>query len=209
MEPYWHETRIDQVIGRAIRINSHIDLPPEERTVNVYRFHSVFNSTQRKEAQEDLSTDEYIYDLAQKKIRITNQIKEVMKEIAVDCKLNQKFNEKNIKCFSFGEDVAGQTYKTRLEEDIVYSKENVYEKKKKTTEIMFMDKNKNIYRINLKDKKIFEFNNKEMKKEIKPIPKNLIKVAVDIETNDVYDFTSVKSGNPIQLGVIDESGKVV
>jgi superfamily II DNA or RNA helicase len=209
MEPYWHETRIDQVIGRAIRINSHIDLPPEERTVDVYRFHSVFTPSQKKDAQEDLSTDEYIYDLAQKKIRITNQIKQVMKEIAVDCKLNQKYNNKDIKCFSFGEDVAGQTYKTRLEEDIVYSKENVYEKKKKTTEVMFMDKDKQIYRINLKDKKIFDFNNKEMKKEIKPIPKNLIKVAVDTETNEVYDFSSVKSGNPIELGVIDENGKVV
>jgi superfamily II DNA or RNA helicase len=209
MEPYWHETRIDQVIGRAIRINSHVDLPPEDRTVDVYRFHSVFTPEQRKEAQEDLTTDEYIYDLAQKKIRITNQIKQVMKEIAVDCKLNQKFNNKDIKCFSFGDDVSGQTYKTRLEEDIVYSKENVYEKKKKATEVMFMDKDKQIYRINLKDKKIFNFNNKEMKNEIKPIPKNLIKVAVDTQTNDVYDFNSVKTGNPIQLGVIDDNGKVV
>ena len=27
MEPYWYETRIQQVIGRAARYNSHIDLP--------------------------------------------------------------------------------------------------------------------------------------------------------------------------------------
>ena len=33
MEPYWHEVRIQQVIGRAIRLRSHKDLPDAEQTV--------------------------------------------------------------------------------------------------------------------------------------------------------------------------------
>ena len=40
MEPYWHPVRTDQVIGRARRICSHKDLPPELRTVEVF---NVFN----------------------------------------------------------------------------------------------------------------------------------------------------------------------
>lgn len=35
MEPHWNPARHDQVIGRAIRINSHITLPEAERTVRI------------------------------------------------------------------------------------------------------------------------------------------------------------------------------
>ena len=38
MEPYWHPVRISQVIGRARRINSHIDLPKELQTVKVFMY---------------------------------------------------------------------------------------------------------------------------------------------------------------------------
>ena len=37
LEPHFHEVRIQQVIGRAVRFRSHITLPPEERTVTVHR----------------------------------------------------------------------------------------------------------------------------------------------------------------------------
>ena len=43
MEPYWNQVRIEQVIGRGVRRNSHIDLPPEERTVEIFRYFSVFS----------------------------------------------------------------------------------------------------------------------------------------------------------------------
>ena len=36
MEPYWNLVRLNQVIGRAARICSHIKLPLEERNVSVY-----------------------------------------------------------------------------------------------------------------------------------------------------------------------------
>ena len=35
MEPYWHEIRIEQVIGRAIRFCSHKNLPLNERYVDI------------------------------------------------------------------------------------------------------------------------------------------------------------------------------
>ena len=38
MEPHWNMTRIEQVIGRAIRICSHTDLPKNEWIVDVYSY---------------------------------------------------------------------------------------------------------------------------------------------------------------------------
>ncbi len=43
MEPYWNDVRTSQVKGRAIRICSHSELPPSERTVDVYSYVSVFS----------------------------------------------------------------------------------------------------------------------------------------------------------------------
>ena len=40
-EPYWHEVRIIQMIGRAIRQCSHKYLPLKERHVDIYRYRSV------------------------------------------------------------------------------------------------------------------------------------------------------------------------
>jgi hypothetical protein len=42
MEPYWNDVRLKQVKGRAIRIGSHLDLPPEDRNVSIYTYVSVF-----------------------------------------------------------------------------------------------------------------------------------------------------------------------
>jgi len=44
LEPYWNYVRINQVFGRAIRLKSHVELPPDERTVEEYLYLSVFPS---------------------------------------------------------------------------------------------------------------------------------------------------------------------
>lgn len=38
LEPYWNETRREQVIGRARRIKSHVHLPREQQTVKVFNY---------------------------------------------------------------------------------------------------------------------------------------------------------------------------
>ena len=38
MEPFWNYIRVDQVLGRAIRMRSHIDLPVNERNVEQYLY---------------------------------------------------------------------------------------------------------------------------------------------------------------------------
>jgi hypothetical protein len=53
LEPYWHPVRIEQVVGRARRICSHQDLPPELRTVQVFMYLMVYSPTQLKPLSKD------------------------------------------------------------------------------------------------------------------------------------------------------------
>jgi hypothetical protein len=42
MEPFWNDVRMAQVKGRAVRICSHMELEPQERTVEIYTYVTVF-----------------------------------------------------------------------------------------------------------------------------------------------------------------------
>lgn len=112
MEPYWNPVRIQQVIGRAVRIKSHFgnekfSLKENERNVEIYIYISSFD---KKYFQEDYSwlrldnfqtSDQKVYEIASNKQKITDGLFTLMKEASVDCELNSQDNE-NIDCFSFG-----------------------------------------------------------------------------------------------------------
>jgi SNF2 family DNA or RNA helicase len=70
MEPHWNEPRIEQVMGRAIRIGSHSHLPKEERHVKIQRF----LSTPREEGilfkNRPMGADEYLTMLSNKKEKL-------------------------------------------------------------------------------------------------------------------------------------------
>jgi superfamily II DNA or RNA helicase len=95
LEPYWNQSRLEQVIGRAIRYCSHKDLPEEERYVKVY----IYIATHPKENE---TIDEYIYKLSQNKNKIIKQFELALKESAIDCKIFKRANvykgEEDIKC---------------------------------------------------------------------------------------------------------------
>jgi hypothetical protein len=98
MEPFWNETRIMQLIGRAIRQCYHKDLPMEERTVDVFRYKSVKNNGEP-------TVDEKIEDLANRKQILIESFLMTVKEAAVDCKLFENHNMMSGKyqCFQFNE----------------------------------------------------------------------------------------------------------
>lgn len=60
MEPYWNDVRLTQVKGRAVRICSHMDLPPAERTVEVYTYISVFGPQAQTTKEGPFKIDENI-----------------------------------------------------------------------------------------------------------------------------------------------------
>lgn len=208
MDPYWHDVRIDQVIGRANRFMSHIDLPEKDRTVDVFRYMSVLPKGAKYEEKE--STDQYIYEIAMKKLRVTEEIKRTLKEIAVDCVLNAVDNEKDIRCFSFGLDARGLAYKADLKEDYVYGKTEIGTKTvSKKLEPMFLDSDNNLIWADKKKKKLCYFNNKECKNPLEKAPKKVRKVGVDMKTLEVFDIEGVSYGNLIKLGIVSENGKLV
>ena len=118
LDPHWNEVRIEQVIGRAIRQNSHSDLPEEERYVDVFRYIAI-----RKNKKQ--TTDENIQGLANKKKMLIDSFLTPMKEVAVDCELFRSHNIKNkeYECFKFNENSLfdkqiGPAYKVNPIQDI-------------------------------------------------------------------------------------------
>jgi hypothetical protein len=48
VEHHWSNIRLEQVIGRVNRFNSHIDLPYEKRTVDIYKYVTIFGENLKK-----------------------------------------------------------------------------------------------------------------------------------------------------------------
>jgi superfamily II DNA or RNA helicase len=118
LEPYWHETRMMQMIGRAIRMCSHKELPMNERHVDVYRYKSV------RANEGKWTTDQRIEDLARGKQGLVESFMDALKEAAVDCAFNKPHNAlvQNFKCFQFEEqslfdDQIGPAYKDDINDD--------------------------------------------------------------------------------------------
>ena len=59
LEPFWNYVRIDQVLGRAIRMKSHTQLPKEDRNVEQYLYLSILpNGDNLKDVYKSLINDE-------------------------------------------------------------------------------------------------------------------------------------------------------
>jgi hypothetical protein len=92
MEPWYNMSKVEQVLGRAIRNFSHKLLPFVERNVQIF-----LHSTMLKKREEE-SADLYIYRTAEKKAEKIGKVTRVLKENAIDCIVNNaqlNFNYKN------------------------------------------------------------------------------------------------------------------
>ena len=112
VEPYWHPVRSEQVIGRARRICSHKNLPRELQTINVFLYLTVMSEAQknsrdniqiitqdlsRRDQRTPVTTDEYLYEIANMKEAVNSQILKAVKETAIDCSLYK--NTENLVCY--------------------------------------------------------------------------------------------------------------
>ena len=95
LEPYWNNQLIEQVIGRAVRFCSHRDVPKRNRKVDIYLYLSIYKNNKN-------TVDQYIWDIANNKQDIIDKFELVMKQSAIDCKLNYNSNviskKNDIKC---------------------------------------------------------------------------------------------------------------
>ena len=110
MEPYWNNVRLQQVIGRAIRLCSHMNLPWDDRTVDVFTYLSVFSSQQKAEGSKTLmmvdksmTTDQMIFDIATKKQKLADGLFEIAQTAATDCQIHYHEHGAATQCFKFAE----------------------------------------------------------------------------------------------------------
>jgi superfamily II DNA or RNA helicase len=78
MEPHWNESKINQIIGRAIRYDSHKALKESDRTVLIVRWISVFGYKIPYE-----TADEYLVSIAISKDKMFQQFDSIIKEISI------------------------------------------------------------------------------------------------------------------------------
>jgi len=84
LEPYWNVSRLEQVIGRAVRFCSHKDVDKDNRVVKIFLY---LACSPKKEP----TVDQHIYKMALEKDSLINQFYDVLKRNAVDFYL---FNNK-------------------------------------------------------------------------------------------------------------------
>lgn len=85
LQGHWQLTNEEQIIGRAIRHCSHIDLMREGYVmpeVKVYRYVSTFGYTNKK---KNKTIEERIYQEAEKKLILVKKVEQILIESAIDC----------------------------------------------------------------------------------------------------------------------------
>ena len=208
MEPYWNQVRIDQVIGRGVRRNSHIDLPENERNVEVYRYFSVLSKRNKNLSKETNSTDEYMDLVSMKKQYIIDELLQIMKECAFDCILNSADVKGEYRCFTFGEDAEGMAYLPSLSSNLVHSRTVNETKKEKISYVKAVYCDGYIYRIDMKNKKFYLFKDNKNKNVTLDV-KKCKPVYINKTTDDIYDAKSVLAGNPLKIGKMNTESKFI
>ena len=98
VEPYWNRIRIDQVIGRADRTCSHIELPENERDFQTFEYFMTLKDANLaknapvKDVDKSNSTDEIMYDLSLKKKQLNDSFINVLKKASIDCNIFKSFH---------------------------------------------------------------------------------------------------------------------
>ena len=95
LEPTWNMSKINQIIGRAVRNYSHNDLPKEERTVEIYKYVSVYSKD-----PNGMFIDKEKYTLSEEKDRSNKIIERLLKQISFDCFIHKDRNNAYYNQFS-------------------------------------------------------------------------------------------------------------
>ena len=103
-EPWWNESRIEQIMARASRYCSHSSLPAEEQYVDIYRHYSVLSliGTEDKDVLNALGSnfkqfavdgiDQKMLNSSIKKYTINNELERLLKSCAIDSEINKNGN---------------------------------------------------------------------------------------------------------------------
>ena len=82
MEPPWNDAGLQQIVGRVIRCNSHVHLPPSRRKVDIY-FMRLTHPTRLNPEGAVVSGDVKLYQLIDQKRNKNNVIKQLLQQISI------------------------------------------------------------------------------------------------------------------------------
>lgn len=82
VDPPWNDASLQQIIGRAVRFRSHIDLPPEERNVNIYFMILTYPESQQK-GMIIKSGDDILYNIIEEKNRENRMVNDLLAELTI------------------------------------------------------------------------------------------------------------------------------
>jgi hypothetical protein len=97
IESHWNINREEQIIGRVSRKNSHSALGIEQRTVNIYRYKSVFPNDVNKNSDNyqklirndnNMTSDELVISVSERKENVIRKFLDILYTSSVDCKEN-------------------------------------------------------------------------------------------------------------------------
>jgi len=164
-EPYWNNVRLNQVIGRAIRTGSHVNLPKKDQNVQVFKYIMKFTKEQMdadftlKTLDKSKTTDEHIEEVAFKKENIINQFLNMLKSSSFDCIINSKQNkplENGYKCYNWAIGVNNNelAFTNNYKDDYKIMQHKKYQVKKNNKGQVVSHKNKKYVII---DKKVYDY----------------------------------------------------
>jgi hypothetical protein len=93
LEPWYNMSKVEQIIGRGVRNNSHINLEESKRNVTIYLHVNMIPLSNKKKLKE--SVDCRMYRLAGIKQEKISQIERILKQGAIDCRLNKEISYYN------------------------------------------------------------------------------------------------------------------
>lgn len=91
LQGHWHLTAEEQIVGRAIRHCSHIDVMRDGVTypvVRLYRYVTTFSGRDKKR----LTIEQTIYQKAEEKLRLIKEVEQILVNCAVDCPILHNYN---------------------------------------------------------------------------------------------------------------------
>ena len=104
MEPYWHWSRISQVLFRGIRMGSHLELPKSERNVQPYMYLSDYPASSalkelademgqgsdhiRKQMEKENTTDVDLYNKAKQNQLLIDSFLSALQDASIDCAIH-------------------------------------------------------------------------------------------------------------------------
>jgi hypothetical protein len=128
LNPWWNESRIQQVIARAIRFKSHHSLPENERFVNVYRHYSVFSGFPGSNSKDgEIAIGGNIRNNENIKAKITEINKRGLFTVTIDQHMGNRAAAKKLQSIDFEQSLKASAVDcninkyanlTRLEENI-------------------------------------------------------------------------------------------